>query len=106
MQITSEQISKIDYVIANFNFEKVHLTMTTLDWVWNNENNQLKVPSIAELKATASYLLLQTLKNTSKQEYTCSSGGIVATRELETDQTPEIFQLHFILTSCDSEFYQ
>ena len=105
MEITVEQIAKMDYVINNFNFEKVHLAMTTLDWVWVDEHNVLKVPSISELKAKASYLLMQTMKNNSEQKYTCASGGIAATRYLKLDELPEMFKLAFILTSNDSEFF-
>lgn len=106
MQISSEQINKIEYVISHFSFEKIHLAMITLDWVWVSENGELKVPSVAELKAKATYLLMQTLKNNSEEQYTYSSGGITAKRFLKTDESPELFELSFVLTSCDSEFYQ
>lgn len=105
MELSTEQIGKIDYVISHFSFEKIHLTMTTLDWVWVSENGELKVPSIAELKAKAAYLLMQTLKDNSEEQCTYSSGGITAKRFFETDASPELFELSFVLTSCDSEFY-
>lgn len=66
-------MSKIDVIINNFDFVKVHDVMTHLDWSWFDTYG---VPSIEQMKVCARKLLeycssaLDTL-----EEYNISTGG-------------------------------
>ena len=101
---SAEHIETIDENIEYFNFEKVHSAMTHLNWGWIDPNSpkEMKVPTIARLKAHARHLLYSTLD--------CAEGGIVGSGGLEArywppseekDPYPQ-FRLQFVLTQTDS----
>ena len=113
---TQHQLNLIDDVIDQFNFEKVHITMTALDWKWAipatslGELINLEVPTLVRLKEFARYLLIGCIKT----GY-FSSGGLAAeyfpARTEETTECgnaikeyaqPEFFVLTFELTSASS----
>ena len=116
---TQHQLSLIDDVIDEFNFEKVHIAMTALDWKWAipatslDESINLEVPTLVRLKEFARYLLINCIKT----GY-FSSGGLNAeyfpakTNVLHEETTegstikeyepPEYFVLTFELTSASS----
>jgi len=59
MTPTSKEINyidKIDYVLDNFNFEKVHAYMLLTKWQWWKETDYLQ-PTIQDLKDTAQNIL-------------------------------------------------
>ena len=45
---------EIDYILETFNFDRVHVAMTALDWWWTDP---CEVPTIARLKKRAKMLL-------------------------------------------------
>ena len=112
---TEHQLSLIDDVIDEFNFEKVHIAMTALDWKWAipatslDESINLEVPTLVRLKEFARYLLIGCIKT----GY-FSSGGLNAeyfparTKEgtkcgaIKEYAEPEYFVLTFELTSGSS----
>jgi hypothetical protein len=98
----------IDGIIDTFNFEKVHVAMTVLDWQWASREGrgyavptiaELKaaVPTIAELKAKAYYLLQESITETC-----VSSGGFEAKYQPADNSDSEYFELKFILCHEDS----
>jgi hypothetical protein len=90
--------SMIDEVIDKFNFEKVHIAMSALDWQWLTPNNDgHEVPSIARLKAMARHLLRSSINNK-----VTASGGFQASYHPKVDDDPEYFELEFILHHADS----
>lgn len=99
-QITEDQQSQIDYIIDNFNFEKVALVMQTLDWGWSQESGQpgLGVPSISRLKKTARHLLRGSIDAS-----VTGSGGFMA--RYSTEDGEELFSLSFVIEEHDSEFW-
>ena len=112
---TKHQLSLIDDVIDEFNFEKVHIAMTALDWKWAipptslGDLIELQVPTLVRLKEAAREQLIHSIET----GY-CSSGGLAAeyfpARTEETTECgaikeyaePEYFVLTFELTSTCS----
>lgn len=116
---TKHQLSLIDDVIDEFNFEKVHIVMTALDWKWAipptslatslGDPIELQVPTLVRLKEAAREQLIHSMET----GY-CSSGGLAAeyfpARAEETTECgaikeyaqPEYFVLTFELTSACS----
>jgi hypothetical protein len=48
---------RINEILDEFNFAKVHKTMVALDWKWGTLNGGKDIPTIEELRATAERLL-------------------------------------------------
>ena len=113
---TKHQLSLIDDVIHEFDFEKVHIAMTALDWKWAipvtslDETIKLEVPTLVRLKEFARWQLTFSIQTRS-----CSSGGFKAEYfPAKTEETtecgtaikqyaePEYFILTFELTSACS----
>jgi len=86
----------IKKVIDTFNFEKVYIAMTALDWQWKTTTGR-EVPSIIKLKAMARHLLLESFDNK-----VVASGGFEARYFPKVDDKPAQFTLQFILASADS----
>lgn len=90
--------SQINYLIDNFDFERVHTAMKAVDWQWmTTEGNGLATPSIDRIRAMARHLLRESIKN----KVVCS-GGLEARYHPAVDDEPEMFALRFILCSADS----
>jgi hypothetical protein len=113
---TKHQLSLIDDVINEwFDFEKVHIAMTALDWKWailptsGSNPIELEVPSLVRLKEFAHWALTRSIET----GY-CSSGGLTAeyfpAKAEETTECgaikeygqPKYFVLTFELTSACS----
>lgn len=66
---------EIDYIINTFNFERVHIAMTAVDWKWAKRNLvPTEVPSVARLKQTAR----QMLEIAFNEKTTAVTGGLHA----------------------------
>jgi hypothetical protein len=112
---TKHQLSLIDDVIYEFDFEKVHIAMTALDWKWAipptslGDPIELQIPTLVRLKEAARWQLTLSI-----QTGFCSSGGFKAeyfpAKAEETTECgaikeyaqPEYFVLTFELTSACS----
>ena len=95
---------EIDDIIETFNFERVHVAMTALDWKWRDPD---AVPTIARLKQRAKFLL----DSAYKEKITIATGGLQAKyhppikdSDLLIDSGP-ILSLSFVLTETNSEDY-
>ena len=89
--ITEEIQNKIDEILDNFDFVKVHKVMEHLDWKWSTENG-VRIPTIQELRVEARGLL----KSTIKENISCiSTGGFHA--EKITDETGTSLALRFVI---------
>jgi hypothetical protein len=73
MAITKKQEELIEELLRDFNFEKVLVAMTALDWKWNNFGEPYSVPTIARMKSHCRSLLY-----TSVTDECVSSGGFKA----------------------------
>jgi hypothetical protein len=112
---TKHQFSLIDDVIYEFDFEKVHIAMTALDWKWAipptnlGDPIELQIPTLVRLKEAARWQLTLSI-----QTGFCFSGGFKAeyfpAKAGETTECgaikeyaqPEYFVLTFELTSACS----
>jgi len=112
---TKHQLSLINDIIDEFNFKKVHIAMTALDWKWATSNTgddgylRLQVPTLVRLKEFARYQL----KSSIKTEF-CFSGGfkaeyfpaiqeeVIEGGAIKQYAQPEHFVLTFELTSTCS----
>ena len=96
----------ITYILSKFNFERVYIAMTALDWKWR-DGGVLAVPSIPQLKQTAKRLL----ETAAIEKTTACSGGFQA-KYCPPEKDPvlgteeeEMLVLSFVLTETDSEYY-
>jgi len=90
--------SMIDEIIGKFNFERVHIAMSALDWQWaTTEGNGYAVPTLPRLKAMARVLLRECIA-----EKQVGSGGFVATYHPKDEDTAEYLDLKFVLHHTDS----
>lgn len=96
----------ITYILNTFNFERVHIAMTALDWTWVDGGNHV-IPSITKLKQTAKRLL----EAAATEKITTGSGGFQA-KYCPPEKDPvsgteeeEMLVLSFVLTETDSEYY-
>lgn len=97
----------INEILANFDFEKVHKTMTLLDWRWVGRG----VPSINEIRDSASERLEsaieQVISSKNKEHHDIgwisSSGGLKATAWKNKKGKLEKLSLEFVLTDWDTE---
>jgi len=95
---------EINYILETFNFERVHVAMTALDWWWTDPK---AVPTVARLKKRAKILL----DTAYKEQITICTGGLQAKyhppikdSDLLIDSGP-ILSLSFVLTETNSEDY-
>ncbi len=97
-KLSTDQISLIDEVIDKFNFERVHVAMTALDWQWQTTRNDgMELPSVARLKAMARHLLTE-----ATTEKAVGSGGFQAEYHIDLNSKQEYYSLKFILCEADS----
>ena len=93
-----DRLLMIDEVIDKFNFERVHIAMTALDWQWQTTaGNGHAVPTLPRLKAMARHLLMESMKNK-----VVGTGGFEARYHPKVDDESEYFELKFILCEADS----
>jgi hypothetical protein len=93
---TNQQSTLIDQIIDEFNFERVLIAMTALDWHWQTtEGNGMAIPNIAKLKATARYLLTNAIKSD------CTGTGGFEARYFKAEgNSPEYFTLKFVVSEA------
>ena len=87
---------KIRDIMEDFNFQKVHNVMKTLDWKW--AMSKYGVPTIDELKHEAKRLLIEACG-----EKTCvATGGFRAVYEEGTSEDPDPYVgLELIVEECE-----
>lgn len=95
--ITDQQSELIEDLLETFNFEKVLIAMTALDWKWvdTTNNSELSIPTIDRMKRACRSLLYRSITDTS-----VGSGGFEA-RYYEPDgeeTLEETFALKFVVT--------
>ena len=92
----------IDECMDWFDFEKVHRTMTLLDWSWIS----VGVPDKGDIKSKARKYLKEAVNgldaNPDYPEYQISSGGIRATAHRATAETPLVLRLEFVVTEWEA----
>ena len=67
---------KIQNIISDFDFEKVHAYMKLTKWVWATETpGETETPSIEKLKTTAEYLLIQLYRKHTEENISSFSMG-------------------------------
>ena len=94
--LTSRERAKIEDIMENFDFQKVHDVMEQLDWKWAMSKNG--VPTIDEMKHEAKRLLIDACV-----ERTCvATGGFRAVYEDdEPGGTDPYIGLEFIVEECE-----
>ena len=105
--MSRKKYDMVNEVLAHFDFEKVHKTMTALDWKWAD----VGIPSIREIKETAEQRLYNAIEqvlspdNDSHHDvgWLSSSGGFKAMAWKNEDGTLAKIQLEFIVTDWDAE---
>ena len=95
-KLTYTQKMKIQNIMENFDFKKVHNVMGQLDWTW--ASTKYGVPTIDEMKCEAKRLLIDACI-----EKTCvSTGGFRAVYEECSQGDPDPYiGLEFIIEECE-----
>ena len=94
--ITDAELAKIDDIMRNFNFEKVHKVMEMLDWKW--AMTKYGVPTVEELKVEARRLL----EDATHEETQVATGGLRAVYEKNGSDDPDPYiGLEFIVEECE-----
>ena len=96
-KLTFTERMKIQDILEDFNFQKVHDVMKQLDWKW--AMTKYGVPTLDELKSEAKRLLIDACV-----EHTCvATGGFRAVYEAgESPDDPEPYiGLEFIIEECE-----
>jgi hypothetical protein len=98
----SQMNDEIDYIIDTFNFERVHIAMTAVDWKWAKRNLvPTEVPSVARLKQTAR----QMLEIAFNEKTTAVTGGLHAVYHPAIENLDPILSLSFVLAETNSQNY-
>ena len=94
---------QIDYIMDNFNFERVHVAMTALDWTWVDylDMAKLSVPTVPMLRKAARRLLTSAADG----QITTASGGFQAKYWPPEGEDEAMLVLSFVLAECNSEYY-
>lgn len=88
--------NKIDNIMENFDFDKVHSVMDYLDWKWFGTKNG--IPTIDEIEDEAKRMLI----DAAFEETTISCGGFKVTYKPDDENPDDPFiLLEFILTDCE-----
>ena len=97
-EIDEDDQRRINCIMRNFDFPKVHRVMQTLGWHWITYNKGQEVPSIDIIKKEAKRLLVDAVT----EKETIATGGFRATYEKGTEEDPEPFlSLEFIVEDCE-----
>ena len=94
--LTDGELAKIDDIMRDFNFEKVHKVMEMLDWKW--AMTKYGVPTVEELRGEARRLLVEA----ANEETQVATGGFRAVYEKNGASDPDPFiSLEFVLEECE-----
>lgn len=102
---------KIEYMLENFNFERVCLVMQTLDWKWAQPDGTHKIPNIQQIKVRARHMLEDAYRDLNKPAHSETTsigtqcGGLEATCYRTEDENEYDFLLKFVLTQTDTDDY-
>jgi hypothetical protein len=93
--LTDSQTLRIERLLNEFDFDKVHQVMLHLDWRWQNG-----LPTMQQLRATARECLEGVVNEPVGSE--CRTGGFAAEVDGDSEGKPEL-RLSFILTYSTEE---
>lgn len=95
---------KVETILENFDFERVHKVMVFLNWTWITSKTEKGVPSIYELIREAEYLLKESYKSSmEKQEDSGrATGGFKALSFWEEEKGEVDLSLSFEVDSWDT----
>lgn len=90
---------QITSILSRFHFEKVHRTMTLLNWTWDTLH---RVPTAHEIQDAAKDLLIKVAQISQDGSIrVCNAGGLRATRYYDADlPTVTHLKLEFILEAA------
>ena len=92
----SDYQEDIDYILDNFDFERVKKAMDALKWKYYDSADD--TVSISELRKMARYVLKCLLSHVEKDCYLIGSGGFEATVMSYEDYEKPVFELKFVVT--------
>lgn len=96
--ISEDDKRRINCIMRNFDFNRVHKVMECLDWHWATYNKGQTVPEVEDLKKEAKRLLIDAVT----EKETIATGGFKATYEKGTEDDPEPYlSLEFIVEDCE-----
>ena len=85
----------INDILNEFDFHKVQKAMAALKWTWRGSED---IPTIKELRKTASYLLDYAKRcNSEMPDYMTATGGFEVTRKLYPGDAKRYYSLKFVI---------
>lgn len=100
LTIEKEIEARIQNILGNFDFVRVHETMRLLNWRWASTAEDLECPTVGQLYQTAERLLHQVVDE--KWQH-CGTGGLEAHRYEHDDGLPPVLELKFVVTEWREE---
>lgn len=67
-------IEQRDIILNDFDFKKVKKVMTSLDWVWVDENQMKYQPTVDDLRKVAGFCLDNVIKSKDEECVYCAGG--------------------------------
>ena len=98
----SDYQENIDYIIDNFDFERVKKAMNAVEWCYHDSEGD--VVSVAELRNMARYVLKSLIPYANRYYYLIASGGFEATVNNYEDCDKPVFKLRFVIEEWESEY--
>ena len=98
----SDYQEDIDYILDNFDFERVKKAMDALEWCYHDAETG-KV-SVYELRKMARYILRSLIPYADRDYYLCGCGGFEATVNNYEDCDKPIFKLRFVIEEWENEY--
>jgi hypothetical protein len=99
-ELEKSEIMRIEDIMNNFDFKKVHSVMVLMNWQWYSSISKTGVPALREIKKTAKRLLNDALicsRENKNVDIEISTGGFKARYAFSTDS----LHLYFIISDWD-----
>ena len=98
----SDYQEDIDFILDNFDFERVKKAMDALNWSYFDSEDG--IVTVFELRKMARYVLKSLVPHADRKEFICGCGGFHATVNNYEDIDKPIFKLQFVLEEWENEY--
>lgn len=95
-------VSKVDYVMDHFDYDKVYRVMEALNWRWIDA--EFQVPTVPELREATRKLLVRAINTAHRdqEQVVMATGGFVVT----VDPGEDFVSLEFTVERVDNMFME
>lgn len=93
MPISPAMIKHAEYVLANFDYERVHKVMVLLNWKWASVDGD-GIPTLDQIKEMARRVVYEMLENKSGHLSTCGFTAEIRTWDKAHPHIQLLFYVH------------